>query len=78
MLARFPGTKWIVHNGWYTYNGANFTGWYFMSIPAQTCLPVTPEDLSHLSIFEQLYSGSLMDYLLMVSKEQTKPQLLLS
>lgn len=39
---------------------------------------ITPEDLSQLSIFEQLYSGSLMDYLLMVSEEQTKPQLLLS
>ncbi|WP_041556541.1 hypothetical protein [Carnobacterium sp. 17-4] len=39
---------------------------------------VTPEDLSHLSIFEQLYSGSLMDYLLTVSEEETKPQLLLS
>lgn len=45
MLRRFPGTKWLVHNGWYTYNGRNYTGWYFCSIPAQTVLPVSPQDL---------------------------------
>lgn len=39
---------------------------------------ITPEDLSHVSLFEQIYSGSLMEYLLTVSEEQSKTQLLLS
>ena len=45
ILSRFPGTRWIVHNGHYMYNGSSYTGWYFSSIPAQTTLPVTVEDL---------------------------------
>ena len=39
---------------------------------------ITPEDLGQIPIFEPVYSGSLLDYLQMVSEEQTKPQLLLS
>lgn len=36
---------------------------------------VTPEDLSKVPLFEQIYSGSLLDYLLMTSEEQTKTQM---
>ena len=45
MLARFGSTKWVVHNGWYTYMGQQYSGWYFASIPAQTIIPVNEEDL---------------------------------
>lgn len=50
MLARFPGTKWVVRNGWYTYQNSQYTGWYFSSIPAQTVLPVNNEDLSLITV----------------------------
>lgn len=50
MLQRFPGTKWVVHNGWYTYQCQQMSGWYFSSIPAQTTLPITEEDLCMLTI----------------------------
>lgn len=50
ILARFPGTKWIVHNGWYSYQGKQYMGWYFCSIPAQTIIPVNDEDLRLLTV----------------------------
>lgn len=50
MLARFPGTKWVVHNGWYTYNGRSYEGWYFSSIPAKTKLPLNASDLADITI----------------------------
>ena len=50
MLKRFPGTKWIVHEGWYTYNNEKFLGWYFSSIPAQTNIPVNDIDLESLIV----------------------------
>lgn len=50
MLARFPGTKWVVHNGWYNYAGRRYMGWYFCSIPAQTIIPVNNQDLELLSV----------------------------
>lgn len=45
MLARFPGTKWVVHEGWYTYNSSQYSGWYFCSIPAKTVIPVNEQDM---------------------------------
>lgn len=50
MLARYPGTKWIVHKGWYSFQGHQYNGWYFCSIPAQTILPVGEEDLRLLTV----------------------------
>ena len=50
ILHRFPDTKWIVHQGWYSYEGANYNGWYFSSIPQQTIIPMNEEDLSSLTI----------------------------
>lgn len=38
-LSRYPGSKWIVHNGWYTYNSTQYLGWYLCSIPEQVILP---------------------------------------
>lgn len=50
MLSRFPGTKWVVHNGWYNYAGKRYMGWYFCSIPAQTIIPVNGQDLTLLTV----------------------------
>lgn len=50
ILQRFPGTKWVVHNGWYTYAGTQYMGWYFSSIPAQTIIPMNEQDLAGLTI----------------------------
>lgn len=50
MLARFPGVRWIVHDGWYTYNGQQYSGWYFSSIPANTVLPMNNQDLATLTV----------------------------
>lgn len=44
-LARFPDTKWTVHEGWYTYMEESRKGWYLSSIPAQNILPLTETDL---------------------------------
>lgn len=53
MLARFPGTKWVVHYGWYEYAGRRNMGWYFSSIPAQTVIPATTQDLQLIVVIDQ-------------------------
>ena len=58
MLARFPGTKWVVHYGWYDYSGRRAMGWYFSSIPAQTVIPATNQDLKLIVLID---NGSSTD-----------------
>lgn len=53
ILHRFPGTKWVVHNGWYEYAGRRCSGWYFCSIPAQTIIPVSNQDLQLITVVAQ-------------------------
>lgn len=55
ILARFPDTKWVVHNGWYTYNNQQSMGWYFSSIPYKNTLPVTDTDLNSLIVVSPEY-----------------------
>lgn len=45
VLFRLPDTKWILHCGYYSYNGVRQKGWYFSSIPSNTVMPVFIEDL---------------------------------
>lgn len=45
LLARFPGVRWIVHNGDYVYNNEDYTGWYFSAIPSEATLPMNEIDL---------------------------------
>lgn len=45
ILARFPGTKWVVHKGWYSYQGNQYNGWHLSSIPSQTTMPLVDSDL---------------------------------
>ena len=53
MLGRYPGVKWIVKNGWYSYQGSQYTGWYFCSIPSQTTIPILEEDLTLITVISQ-------------------------
>lgn len=50
ILHRFPNTKWIVHNGWYTYQCKQYNGWYLTSIPAGTVIPLSESDLMNLTV----------------------------
>lgn len=50
VLFRLPDTKWILHCGFYTYNGVKQKGWYFGSIPSQTVMPVFVEDLVAMKV----------------------------
>lgn len=50
ILARFPGTKWIVHKRWYAYQGNQYNGWYLSSIPSQTTMPLVDSDLIGIKV----------------------------
>lgn len=50
ILAEYPNTKWITHYGWYNYNDQQQMGWYFCSIPDQTILPVTSDNLQYVTL----------------------------
>ena len=50
MLSEYPGVKWIIQYGWYTYYNYRYSGWYFSSIPDNTILPVAEEDLTSLVV----------------------------
>lgn len=62
MLDRFPGLKWILHNGWYNYNGRQYSGWYFTSIPSQTILPVSNQDLQMITLVSSKSNDTYPDY----------------
>ena len=57
VLKRFPNTKWIVHNSWYTYMGQQYNGWHFSSIPSQTIVPMNARDLHSLTIVSNFVPG---------------------
>lgn len=62
MLERFPGIKWVLHNGWYNYNGRQYMGWYFSSIPSQTILPVSNQDLRMITLVSSKSNDSYPEY----------------
>lgn len=49
-IETYPGTKWVVQNGWYIYKGLQKNGWYFCSIDTQTTLPATNDVLLNVSV----------------------------
>lgn len=57
MISRYPGTKWVLHCGWYTYYNYQYSGWYFSSIPNNTVLPVDEDDLQYLTVISTNMSG---------------------
>ena len=50
VLLRLPDTRWVLHCGYYEYNGVRRKGWYFSSIPSTTIMPVFVEDLVAMRI----------------------------
>ena len=50
ILSQYPNVKWLIKNGWYTYNGKQYNGWYFSSIPANNTMPVDTSDLSGITL----------------------------
>lgn len=54
-LAKYPGTKWIVRQGWFSYQGQQRNGWYFCSISTHTTIPVSNEDLLTVTVIS--YDG---------------------
>ena len=51
-LFRLPNLQWILHYGYYNYNGIRRKGWYFSSIPADSEMPVFNEDLVRLRVID--------------------------
>lgn len=45
MIERFEDTKWVLHDGWFNYENRRYKGWYFVSIPNETVLPLSEKDL---------------------------------
>lgn len=58
MLHRLPNLRWIIHHGFYSYNGKRQKGWYFSSIPSDTTMPVFNEDLVAMTVID----GQSEDY----------------
>lgn len=50
ILSQYPNVKWLIKNGWYTYKGKQYNGWYFSSIPANNTMPVDTSDLSGITL----------------------------
>ena len=52
ILNRLPNLKWIVHYGFYSYNGRSKKGWYLSSIPSCSVMPVFNEDLVAMRVVD--------------------------
>ena len=52
MLYRLPNLRWVIHYGYYSYNGKKQKGWYFSSIPSDTTMPVFNEDLVAMKVID--------------------------
>lgn len=56
-LSEYGSTKWVVHNGQYVYRGNLSSGWYVVSIPSKTTLPLTDNILATVSIVDANCGG---------------------
>lgn len=45
MFDTHPCVKWVTHLGFYKYEGKQYNGWYFTSVPDQELMPVHIADL---------------------------------
>ena len=67
-LSNRPRTKWVVHLGWYVYQGVQSFGWYFVSINKGEILPVSVVDLALCTLEtlktqgSELYDGRVTNY----------------
>lgn len=52
ILRRFPETKWILHHGFYSFEGSKHNGWYFVSVPGEITMPMYQPDLVGIRVVE--------------------------
>jgi len=57
-ISNKPRVKWLVHLGWYIYNGVQNFGWYFESIKNGEILPVSIIDLTLCTLVTLKTQGS--------------------
>ena len=63
-----PRIKWVVHTGWYIYEGNQNFGWYFISIKDGTILPASIIDLTLCTLVttktqgSEKYDGKVVNY----------------
>ena len=57
-ISNKPRVKWVVHSGWYIYQGVQNFGWYFVSIKNGEILPVSVVDLTLVSLATTKTQGS--------------------
>lgn len=67
-ISNKPRIKWIVHTGWYIYEGNQNFGWYFVSIKDGTILPASVVDLTLCTLVttktqgSERYDGKVVNY----------------
>lgn len=67
-LSNRPKTKWVVHLGWYIFDGVQNYGWYLVSINKGEILPVSLIDLTLCTLEtlktqgSELYDGKVVNY----------------
>ncbi len=63
-----PRIKWVVHTGWFIYEGNQNFGWYFVSIKDGTILPASIIDLTLCTLVttktqgSEKYDGKVVNY----------------
>ena len=63
-----PRIKWVVHTGWYIYEGNQNFGWYFVSIKDGAILPASIIDLTLCTLVttktqgSERYDGKVVNY----------------
>ena len=55
IIQRLPTTRWVVHHGFYMYNGVQREGWYLAAIPSGTTMPFAESDLYGIVIVDKGY-----------------------
>ena len=58
ILTTKPKVKWIIHHGWFIYNGVQNFDWYLSSIKTGETLPVSSIDLTLISLATTKTVGS--------------------
>lgn len=68
ILANKPKVKWIIHHGWFIFNGVQNFDWYLSAIKNGEILPVSSIDLKLLqlsvtkTVGSEVYDGKTVNY----------------
>lgn len=67
-ISNYPHTLWVVHMGWYVYNGAQNFGWYVESLESGEILPIAVINLTLCTLVSvktqgsEMYDGKVVNY----------------